>query len=136
MSAIWSDKYGIYLYDSDYLKKKEERRRRRSDHPKDEHTKVIKEFIDEFCRYDTSAEAIEGSKIYDLYCKFCQSKGYNYMTICGFTRAFKLIVVRDEYIKDIQFSNQMKLVKRTSKPNMRYPVTYFHNIKIIKGEIK
>lgn len=134
MPAEWSIKYGVYLYDSDYLKKKEEKRRRKSDHPKDEHTKAIKEFIDEFCRYDTSAEAIEGSEIYDLYCKFCESKGYNYMAICGFTRAFKLIVVRDEYIKGIQFSNQIKIVKRTSKPNMRYPVTYWHNIKIIKGE--
>ena len=134
MPAIWSDKYGVYLYDSDYLKRNEEKRRRKSDHPKDEHLKIIKEFIDEFCRYDASAEAIPGSEVYDLYCNFCKSKGYNYMAICGFIRAFKLIAVRDEYIKDIQFSNQIKIVKRTDKPTMRYPVTYFHNIKIIKGE--
>ena len=56
------------------------------------------------------------------------------MAICGFIRAFKLIAVRDEYIKGIQFANQIKIVKRTDKPTMRYPVTYFHNIKINKGE--
>ena len=43
MPAIWSDKYGVYLYDSDYLKRNEEKRRRKSDHPKDEHLKIIKE---------------------------------------------------------------------------------------------
>lgn len=134
MHAIWSDKYGVYLFDSDYLKKQEEMKTRKPDVPKTYHFNIIEEFIDQFCEYDPNADAVCGIDLYGLYCKFCEKNNYQFMTISGFIRDFKIIIVREEYIKGIQFSKQVIYVKRPDKPTMRYSVTYFHNIKINKGE--
>lgn len=136
MPAKWLEEYGTYSYDSDYLKKKEKkvRKSRRSDNPNKIHYEQLTKFIDKYCAYD-HGQTISSSDLYDIYIKFCNENGYKKTTLNNgaFTRFFKIVAVRDEYIKGIEFFYKTKVVKRTDLPTMRYPVTYWYNL-ILKGE--